>query len=223
MSEAVRLRLCPSLSVNIFNAPLLQTQSLSQSLPRDVCHSSSDSSSAASASSTQSNLLQYAMILAERLKDARKRIQELEDTTAEWRTQCHAMCGVISHLQNQLQAKENRRDIPTERTRVEAWILAQAEIRKAAEDQFEARRKRRADGSSVFIGPLNKSRRKEDLKDLAAALNLLEVGKKNHLLDRIFKHFNEHPDLKTSPRFEGLFNPRPRKRIRLADIPMTNP
>jgi hypothetical protein len=164
-------------------------------------------------------LLQYATILAERLNGARKRIQELENTSAEWRTQCHAMCGVISHLQSQLQAKENRRDTPTERTRVEAWILAQAEIR----NQFEARLKRRADGSHVFIGPLNKSRRKEDLKDIAAALNLLDVGKKDHLLDRIFKHFNEHPDLKTSPRFEGLFNPRPRKRIRLTDIPVANP
>lgn len=41
MSEAVRLYLCPSLSVNIFNAPLLQTRSVSQSLLR---HSSSDSS-----------------------------------------------------------------------------------------------------------------------------------------------------------------------------------
>lgn len=205
--------------------PLLQTRSLSQSLSRDSCHSSLlgslDSSSTALTSSTQFDLLQYATTLAERLNGARKRIQELENTSAEWRTQCHAMCGVISQLQNQLQANENRRDTPRKRTRVEAWVLAQAEAQKATEDR--AWLQRRVDGSRVFTGPLNKSRRKQDLKDIANALALLDVGKKDHLLDRISKHFNEHPDLKTSPRFEGLFNPRPRKRIRLTYIPVANP
>ncbi|KAF8467489.1 hypothetical protein DFH94DRAFT_296996 [Russula ochroleuca] len=151
------------------------------------------------------------------------------------------MCGVVTRLQNQLQAKEKRRGTHTKRTQVEARVLTSEEgrlelqqlreeahlkeqrqaedvARKATEDQ--ARHERRADNSRVFTGPLNnKRRRKEDLKDIAVALALPDGGKKDELLNRISNYFDEHPDLKTTPRFEGLFNARPRKRARLADIP----
>ncbi|KAH9032703.1 hypothetical protein EDB85DRAFT_1820094, partial [Lactarius pseudohatsudake] len=82
--------------------------------------------------------------------------------------------------------------------------------RKASED--EARRIRRADYTRVFTGPLNKSRRKEDLEDIAIALALPESGKKDELVDRILSHFEKNPVLKTEPRFEGLFGSRLQKR-----------
>jgi hypothetical protein len=65
---------------------------------------------------------------------------------------------------------------------------------------------------------LNKSKRKEELEDLAIALALPEGGKKDDLFQRISDHFEQHPGLKTNPRFEGLFNSRPSKRARGVDF-----
>ena len=150
------------------------------------------------------------------------------------------MCGLVTQLQNQLQAKEKKRGVHAKKIQFEARVLTSEEgrlelqqlreearlkeqrlledaARKAAEDG--ARRKRRADRSRIFAGPLNKTRRKEDLEDIAAALALPDGGKKDDLLDRIIKHFDEHADLKTNARFEGLFNPWPRKRARLTETP----
>ena len=168
-------------------------------------------------------------------EELEKRIEELEKASEEWRTHCRFLAGVILQLQNQLQAKEKKRGTHAKRTQVEARVLTSEEGRlelqqlreearmkeewqaeeaawKATED--EARRKRRADSSLIFTGPLNKTRRKGDLEDIAAALALPVGGKKDDLLDKISKHFDKYPDLKTSSRFEGLFNPRPRKRAR---------
>jgi hypothetical protein len=150
------------------------------------------------------------------------------------------MCGIVTQYQSQLQAKEKKRGTHAKKTQVKARVLTSEEgrlelqqlreearlkeqrqledaARKATED--DARRKRRADGSRVFTGPLNKTRRKEDLEDIAAALALSDEGKKDDLLERIFKHFEEHSDLKTNSRFEGLFNPRPRKCTCLTETP----
>ena len=183
---------------------------------------------------------EYVTILEARLQDANKRNEELEASAAEWRTHCHFMRGLVIQLQSQLQAKEKKRGVHAKRIQVEARVLTSEEgrlelqqlreearlkeqrqledaARKAAED--DARRKRRADGSRTFSGPLNKTRRKEDLEDIAAALALPDGGKKDDLLDRIIKHFDEHADLKTNSRFEGLFNPRPRKRAHLTETP----
>jgi hypothetical protein len=93
--------------------------------------------------------------------------------------------------------------------------------RKATED--EARHKQRADASRIFTGPLTMARQKGDLEDIAAALALPDEGKKDNILERISKHFEDHPDLKTSQQFEGLFNPHPRKCTRLADAPVAGP
>ena len=178
------------------------------------------------------------------MQDSQKRIQDLETASAEWKTHCHFMYRVVSQLQNQLQAKEKKKVTHAKRIQVEARVLTSEEgrlelqqlreearlkeqqqledaTRKATED--EARRKRRADGSRVFTGPLNKTRWKEELEDLALALALPDGGKKEEIFERISNQFEEHPELKTNPRFEGLFNPRPRKRARLADPPQAAP
>jgi hypothetical protein len=220
------------------NSTQRQTRSLSRSLSQSLSHHASTPSTSQSVSS------EYARMLERRIEELEKaserRIEELEKSSEEWRTHCHFMKGVISQLQNQLNAKEKKKGTHAKRTQVEARVLTSEEgrlelqqlreearlkeerqaedaARKATED--EARRKRRADGSRVFTGPLNKTRRKGDLEDIAAALALPDGGKKDELLERISKHFEEHPELKTSTRFEGLFNLGPRKRARLADVP----
>jgi len=160
-SESTRLR-----PISIVDVPPVQTVQ-TQSVSRTLSHPSSVPESGQSAS------LEYVKVLEERLKNFEKRIDELENTLAEWRTP-----------QTQLQAIESR---GTTRT---------------------------------FSGALSMSRRKEELEELAAALALSDSGKKEELLERISNYFEEHPEVKTSPRFEGLFNPRPRKRLRITEGPV---
>ncbi|KIJ08364.1 hypothetical protein PAXINDRAFT_18494 [Paxillus involutus ATCC 200175] len=71
---------------------------------------------------------------------------------------------------------------------------AEVKVKKAAEEQ--ARRERRADHSRLFTGTLNKTKKKDELEDLVAALALPEAGKKDDLLDKIIGHFNKFPQLK---------------------------
>jgi hypothetical protein len=138
--------------------------------------------------------------------------------------------GSLTQLQNQLQSKGKKKGTHKKRTQAKARVLTSKEGRlelqqlckearlkeeqqaeeaawKATED--EAQPKRRADASHIFTGPLTMARRKGDFEDIAAALALLDEGKKDDILERISKHFEDHPDLKTSQRFEGLFNPHP--------------
>jgi hypothetical protein len=202
------------------------------------------SRSASHSTSTQSVSSERLKALEEKLENAQTRIQELKASSDEWRTHCHFVCGVVTQLQTQLQTKEKQKGTQAKRTQVESRVFtseeghlelqqlreearlkeqrqAETAARKATED--DARRKRRADCERVFTGPLNKTRRKEELEDIAVALALPDSGKKDELLERISRHFEEHPDLKTTPRFEGLFNLRPRKRARLADAPVAGP
>ena len=229
-NQCMRLHSTPLPTVN---APRRQTRSASRS-----------ASCSASLSSAQSAPSEREKLLEAQLSDARKRILELEDSSGEWRTHSHFLRDLVVQLQGQLQSKEKRKGTHAKRTQVEARVLTSEEgrlelqqlreearqkeqrqnedaARKASED--DARRKRRADISRVFSGSLNKSRKKEDLEDIAVALALPEGGKKDELLERITNHFDEHPDLKTTPRFEGLFNPHPRKRARVTDIPSEGP
>jgi uncharacterized coiled-coil protein SlyX len=198
---------------------------------RSLSRSSSIPDSGRSAS------LEYVKALEERLKNFEKRIDELETTLAEWRK-------LVTKLETQLQANEMKKGMHTKRTQVESKVLTSEEgrfeleqlreeaclneqqlteeaARKATEG--EARRKRRADKTRIFSGALNKSRRKEELEDLAAALALSDSGKKDELLERVSNYLEEHPEVKKSPCFEGLFNPRPRKRLRITDAPVPGP
>ncbi|KAI9439058.1 hypothetical protein H4582DRAFT_1946385 [Lactarius indigo] len=105
----------------------------------------------------------------------------------------------------------------------EAGALPQKEelARKAAWDQ--AQRKRKADFPCVFTGPLSKRRRMQDLKDIANALSLRERGKKADIVERIKKEFEANPELKSDPRFEGLFNPHHQKQPRIDDVSVAGP
>ena len=87
---------------------------------------------------------------------------------------------------------------------------------KAANDN--ARCKRRVDCAHLFSGPLNKTKQKEELEDLAIALALPEGGKKDDLLKRICDHFEQHLNLKTNLHFEALFNSQPLKQACGADF-----
>lgn len=108
-----------------------------------------------------------------------------------------------------------------EEAKLKEQKAAEELARKTSED--EARRKRRADYTRVFTGPLNKSRRKEDLEDIAIALALPEGGKKDELVERIAGHFEKYPALKTDSRFEGLFGSRPQKRARIDNAVVAGP
>lgn len=60
----------------------------------------------------------------------------------------------------------------------------------------------------TFDVPLASYKRKDDLKDVAAALALDQTGTIADLLKRCQMHLNNHPELKTNPRFAGLFKTR---------------
>ena len=90
--------------------------------------------------------------------------------------------------------------------------------RYTAEDQ--AQHKWRADISYIFTGPLNKARRKEELEDIALALSLSDSGKKDDIYNRIAKEFEENPNWRLEPRFEGLFTSRQKRpRLGTSDVP----
>ena len=135
--------------------------------------------------------------------------------------------NIIKQLQTQVQGKESWKGNHAKRANIEARVLMSEEghlelvqlceqvclkeqqqakdtAQKAAGDQEQ--HKWQTDITIVFTGPLNKSRQKNELEDIAAALALLESGKKDKLLQCICNHFNEHLDLKTSPCFKGLFH-----------------
>jgi hypothetical protein len=180
---------------------------MSQSMSRSVSLSSA----------TQPGSSEHTTFLEDPLSNAQKTIQELEaechklETMAgAWKTHHFFTRELVSHLRARLQKLELQ----------ELREEARQKEQQQAED--EARRKRRADTSRVFAGPLNKTRRKEELGDIAAALALPDSGKKDALLERIFAFFEEHPELKKDPRFEGLFSSR-QKRPRSNDIPEAGP
>lgn len=59
---------------------------------------------------------------------------------------------------------------------------------------------------AIFTGTI-KTKKPEDLHNIAAALRMSKTGLKAELLQRILQHFDDDPDLKKNPRYEGLFNP----------------
>lgn len=171
-----------------------------------------------------------------------ERVKELENKVDVLEAYCVLSGDTITRLQKRINSKENKKKTSAraKKTTGEARVLTSEEgrqelqqlreetqqkeqrqneelARKAAEDQ--ARCKCRADPTHTFTGSLNKSRRKEELADIAAALSLSDSGKKDDLFERIMQEFEANPDLKTKPRFEGLFQSRPRKRARIDDTP----
>jgi hypothetical protein len=204
-------------------------------------------------SMSQSSLTAVAPTSAEKLTESEQRVQELQaqldaaqaeiDTL---RTHCYFSSGVISCQQKQLYSRDakKRGSGRAKKINVEARVLTsqegRQELQQLREDTQskeqrrqqdlaqkavgdEAQRKHRADPTRTLVGPLNKSRRKEDLEDIAVALALLESGKKDEIFERITMHFERHLGLKSDPRFEGLFNSRHTKRPRTDNAPVAGP
>ena len=68
-------------------------------------------------------------------------------------------------------------------------------------------RHNRSGGQTSHMFSQGHSRRqKEELEDSALALSLSDSGKKDDIYNRIMKEFEENPDWKSEPHFEGLFN-----------------
>ncbi|KAI9441406.1 hypothetical protein H4582DRAFT_2055337 [Lactarius indigo] len=182
----------------------------------------------------------YHKLFEERLIATEKRLTAVERDNMELKcendklkTHCYFSGQVVLRLQMQVNSKEAKKGpARAKKTNNESRVLTSEEgrqhvqhlreearlkelhqkedlVRKAAEDQ--ARR------------PLNKTRRKEELEDIAIALLLSDSGKKDDIYSRIMKEFEENPKWKSDPRFEGLFNPRPQKRARIGDIPVAGP
>lgn len=189
--------------------------------------------------------------LDEQLADARKRIRELKhenrrlhDKKEELVTYLYNSSAKIMRLQQKLRSKETRQRAlgdaknPNVELRVPEWRLEQEQRwEEVMSDWFSKNEKRvqeasaeepeqpnlRVDFSCGFTGPLNMTRRKQELEDIAVALFLPSKGKKRDILERIKLEFEANPELKSDPRFEVLFNSRLRKRARINEVPVAGP
>ncbi|KAG2137600.1 uncharacterized protein EDB93DRAFT_1048132, partial [Suillus bovinus] len=79
--------------------------------------------------------------------------------------------------------------------------------KKAAEEQGKHDRQAEQERSQVAFTGAIKTKKLDELCDIAAALRLPETGLKAELLQRIVQFFDGQPELKKNQRYEGLFNP----------------
>lgn len=166
-------------------------------------------------------------------EDLLARIADLEAETKILRSHCSLALGEVADLKRKINARENA---PKKRRRlnVKARCLTSTEGRKLCEIQETARtakelkkqeaaqrrqsreteqqqRRQARDPTQPFFGALS-SKNKPDLKQVADALQISADGTKQDILERITKHFDNHPEKKTDQLFEGLFNSRRRPR-----------
>ncbi|KAH9027463.1 hypothetical protein EDB83DRAFT_2555196 [Lactarius deliciosus] len=85
----------------------------------------------------------------------------------------------------------------------------EAQEQRAANEAERERLRRERDPNEPFTGTLA-TKTKPDLQDIAQALGILTTGGKKDLLKRITQCFDTSPDLRNTPRYEGLFNRRRR-------------
>ncbi|KAG6878047.1 hypothetical protein C0993_000370 [Termitomyces sp. T159_Od127] len=64
----------------------------------------------------------------------------------------------------------------------------------------------------VFAGALM-PKKKQELQEIALALNISEIGTKDDLMNRIKRHLEHNPDLEEDPSFSGLFGSRRRRSV----------
>ncbi|KAJ3500940.1 hypothetical protein NLJ89_g9566 [Agrocybe chaxingu] len=109
-------------------------------------------------------------------------------------------------------SREARQRREAERAEREAKEKKKADAKaQRAAQAAEARERRdeiRNDPHFSFSGALT-SKKKDQLVDIIVTLGLTKDGTKNALIERINKHFDDHPELKSSPHYSGLFNHRP--------------
>ncbi|KAG1806399.1 uncharacterized protein HD556DRAFT_1436365 [Suillus plorans] len=78
--------------------------------------------------------------------------------------------------------------------------------KKVAEEQGKRDRQAEQEQSQVAFTGAIKTKKLDELCDIAAALRLPETGLKAELLQRIVQFFDGQPELKKNQRYEGLFN-----------------
>lgn len=81
----------------------------------------------------------------------------------------------------------------------------EAQEQRAAKEAERERLRLERDQNEPFTGALT-TKPKPDLQDIAQALGLPTTGGKKDLLERITHYFDANPDLRNTPRYEGLFN-----------------
>jgi hypothetical protein len=81
----------------------------------------------------------------------------------------------------------------------------EAQEQRAAKEAERQRQRMERDADEPFVGALT-AKSKPDLQDVAQALGISIEGSKKVLLEHIGNHFGANPDLRSSPRYEGLFN-----------------
>ena len=81
----------------------------------------------------------------------------------------------------------------------------EAQEQRAAKEADCERLRLERNPDEPFTGALT-TKAKPDLQDVAQALGLLITGSKKDLLERITHHFDENPNLRNTPRYEGLFS-----------------
>ncbi|THU98480.1 hypothetical protein K435DRAFT_611468, partial [Dendrothele bispora CBS 962.96] len=76
--------------------------------------------------------------------------------------------------------------------------------RKEKETNDAVRRLTQTQTSAAFSGNI-KSKNKTECGDIANALGIVTNGVLSSMRDQILQHFEVNPDLKTNPRYVGLF------------------
>ena len=176
----------------------------------------------------------------EQLAASEKRNEEFQHEVERLKAHCVLSGVIITCLQKKVNMKETKKKSSAcaKKTTGEARVLTskeghqelqqlcekswQKEMHQNAELAWKAAegqawREHRADPTHTFTGPLNKSQCKEDLTDIAAALLLLNSGKKDDIFKWIIKEFNGCLELKPNPHFEGLFHSHPQKQACVDD------
>jgi hypothetical protein len=165
--------------------------------------------------------------------------QENEELAAHAVMAFDQVRGLKSHLNNKA-FRSKRRKLNTDSRWLNSEVaLAQCEQEEADAEKEAACKQARADEKQAeakerqqqrenrnpnepFVGTLN-SQKKAELQDVAFALGLEMEGKVDDLKSRINAHFNEHEDLRTSPRFVGLFPQLARQARRLPPASLADP
>lgn len=172
--------------------------------------------------------------LSNRPTGLRNRIHQLENNNvvlqsrvATLEAHCALARSEIQDLKQRANAKEGRTR-KRQKLNVEARCLTSEEgLRLAREQQAlkdaQERKKRETqeqraakeaergrlrlerDWNEPFTGALT-TKPKPDLQDIAHTLGLLTTGGKKDLLERITQCFDGNPNLRNTPRYEGLFN-----------------
>ncbi|KAF8913463.1 hypothetical protein CPB85DRAFT_1434095 [Mucidula mucida] len=126
--------------------------------------------------------------------------------------------NVEARMLNSTEGLRMARELEAERERDEEDKRQRKRARLELSEQ-RARKRLELDTDAQFFGRID-SKKKDDLLDICAALGPTVTGTRDVLKTAIHTHFDNHPELRSDPRFIGLFNParRPRQAVPLDDL-----